>query len=396
MRILFMTEAWYPFMGGIVWAVDNVAQMLKAQGYRVSIVADRILPQTPKEEVVNGIKVRRIWYLMPTTAFSLKPRKLLRFFGHLFGFPFVFLYAAFRLARIMQREKPDIVNVHYLGRNAFYALILRPLFRYKLVLNICGYDIDRYPDISSITRFYIRTVLRLADRVLAYTHNQLENAEAICPGILKKSGTVGQGINPEEFSSSATYAHPRPYLLTISNLLYRKGVDIAIRAFAIVNKQHPSLDLILVGEGEERPRLETLAHELGIQDMAVFFGKANRSQVGALLKGCQFLVLPSRTEAFGMVLIEAMLAGKTIVATSVGGVPEVLNNGERGLLVEPESPEALAEGICKLLEDNSLRAKLAHQVSDKVREEYSWARIAGRYLIHYQNVLPSQTASAAP
>ena len=386
MRILFMTEAWYPAMGGIVWAVDNVAQFLRGNGHQVSVVTGR-LPNTPKEEVTGGIAVRRVWYLMPTTLISMNPGILLSFFFHLVAAPFVFLYTVLRLAGIMRRERPDIVNVHYLGRNAFYALILRPFFPFRLVLNICGYDIDRYPETSRIVKFYIRTVLRSADMVLAYTQDQLRTAEAICPGLSRRETVVGQGINPQEFDGLAPYHHPRPYLLTISNLQYRKGMDLAFHALALVRQQHRDLDLILVGEGEERASLETLARELGISDSVVFFGRATRPQVGTLLKGCEFLVLPSRTEAFGMVLIEAMLAGKPVVATRVGGIPEVLKWGKRGLLVEPESPASLANGICQLLVDSELRERLADRLPEKVREEYSWSVIAERYLGAYQRTL---------
>jgi len=386
-RILFMTEAWYPTVGGIVWAVDNVAQVLKAQGHRVSVVADRTVPGTPPEEVINGITVRRVWYLMPNTAIAPAPVTLLRFLGYLLSFPFVFLATMSRLVRLLLSERPDIVNVHYLGRNAFYALMLRRLFSFRLVLNICGYDLDRYGESSRIVRFYIRAVLRRVDLVLAYTEDQLRTAESICPGVSRKSATVGQGVDVDEFAGSPPYPHPAPYLLAISNLLYRKGVDVLLSAFALVHRQHMDLDLVLVGEGEERSRLEALARQLAISDNVVFFGQASRSDVGSLLKGCEFLVLPSRSESFGMVLIEAMLVGKTAVATRVGGIPEVLRDGERGLLVEAGSAESLAQGILRLFEDSQLRARLADGVAHRVRQEYPWPSVVGRYLDGYERAL---------
>ena len=151
------------------------------------------------------------------------------------------------------------------------------------------------------------------------------------------------------------------------------------------------LDLILVGEGEERIRLEALARQLGISDNVVFFGRTNRSDVGSLLKGCEFLVLPSRSESFGMVLIEAMLVGKTAVATRVGGIPEVLGDGERGLLVDPESAESLARGISRLLDDSQLRTRLSNEVAQWVSQEYPWPAVAERYLKGYERALEGGT-----
>jgi glycosyltransferase involved in cell wall biosynthesis len=345
------------------------------------------LSESPREEVINDIVVRRVWYLMPTTAISLEPRTILRFFVSLILFPFVFLFTSYRLLRITRKEKPDIVNVHYLGRNAIYALALRLFFPFKLVLNVCGYDLDRYGESSRITKFYIKAVLRFADRVLANTDSQLHLAEAICPGVGRKAGVVGRGIYPEEFDNAVPYPHPRPYILAISNFHHRKGVDVLLSAFAVVSQKRRDLDLILVGEGEERAALEAQAIELGIDNNITFFGLASRDQVGAMLKGCQFLVLPSRSESFGKVLIEAMLVGKTVVASRVGGVPEVLRGGERGLLVEPESPAALASGILRLLEDPELQQRLTEGLSEKVRKEFPWSAVADRYFTHYQAVL---------
>lgn len=391
MRIIFMTEGWYPTVGGVVWAIDNVARVLKNRGHSVSIIAESADRHSPSEESLNGIAVRRVWYLMPTTAISPTPVAVLRFFAYLFGSPLVFLATMFRLARIVRSERPQIVNVHYLGRNAFYAVILRRLLSFKLVLNVCGYDLDRYAGSSRIVKFYIRAVLRNADLVLSYTEDQLRNAESISSGVRLKSAAVGQGVDLQEFNDSTPYVHTSPYILAISNFLYRKGVDLLLTAFAHVRRDHMDLDLILVGEGEERIRLEALARQLGISDNVVFFGRTNRSDVGSLLKGCEFLVLPSRSESFGMVLIEAMLVGKTAVATRVGGIPEVLGDGERGLLVDPESAESLARGILRLLDDSQLRTRLSNEVAQWVSQEYPWPAVAERYLKGYERALEGGT-----
>jgi len=387
MRIIFMNEDWFPIVGGIVLTVNNVAQDLKDRGHHVSVIAEQMYSVSPKEEVTNGIVVRRVWYHMPTMAMSLRPRVLLHFFVSLLLFPFVFFLTSYRLLRITQREKPDIVNVHYLGRNALYALVMRLFFPFKLVINVCGYDLDRYEESSRVTRFYIKAVLGSADLILTNTDSQIRLAEAICEGVDKKAGVVGRGIFPEEFDDASPYPHTRPYLLAISNHHYRKGIDVLLNAFAMVSQKRPDLDLILVGEGSEGDALMSQAYELGITANVIFFGVASRNQVGSLLKGCEFLVLPSRSESFGKVLIEAMLAGKTVVASRVGGVPEVLRWGERGLLVSPESPDSLAEGILRLLEDPELQQRLTEGLSEKVRLEYPWSAVASRYLSHYQTLL---------
>jgi glycosyltransferase involved in cell wall biosynthesis len=135
-----------------------------------------------------------------------------------------------------------------------------------------------------------------------------------------------------------------------------KGYDTLLEAAALLRARQPKAQFLLAGEGEEEARLKRLAKELGIEDRVLFLGW--QKEIPEILSALDLFVLPSRNEGMGRTLVEAMAMGKPIVATRVGGVPEVLGEGEVGLLVPPDDPVQLSQAIEQLLTDTELAKKL--------------------------------------
>ena len=138
----------------------------------------------------------------------------------------------------------------------------------------------------------------------------------------------------------------------------KKGIDVLLRAFALVRDRDPELRLVLAGDGPLRSGLEEIAASLKIADKVDFLGQQGRTQVANLLHACEVFVLPSRSEPFGIVLVEAMACKKPIVATTAGGIPEIIENRRNGILVRPNDDNALAEALVTGLEDSDLRHQL--------------------------------------
>lgn len=177
------------------------------------------------------------------------------------------------------------------------------------------------------------------------------------------------------------------YIFSIGAFWEYKGFDLLIKAFKLVIERGYEIKLILSGDGEEKESCRRLAKELKLEDKIIFWGYANRLEVSNLFAKCEFFVLPSRVEPFGIVSLEAMAAGKAIVATNVDGVPEIVRNGENGILVEPDDEYALAFGIIWLLENREMREKLGANGRELVRRLYKWDDIARRYLEVYQGLI---------
>lgn len=156
---------------------------------------------------------------------------------------------------------------------------------------------------------------------------------------------------------------------TISELHQNKGLDNLINAFASVSKTHPDIALIIIGEGEERKRLENLISKLGLIKKVYLLGF--QENAGRFLKAMDVFVLASRTEAFPYVLLEAGLAQLPVVATKVGGIPELITDDKNGLLVNPGDTPALQSALVNLLNDSAKAAVLGHNLRKIVEEKFS-------------------------
>jgi glycosyltransferase involved in cell wall biosynthesis len=186
---------------------------------------------------------------------------------------------------------------------------------------------------------------------------------------------IPTGVNTSVFRPPAVPRCPGPPAFAcVARLDATKGIDVLLRAFARVRQVHASASLTLVGGGEQRP-FRTLAAELALAEHVRFAGQLPaHADVAEVIRQSDVLVLPSRVEGFGNVLLEAMASRVAVVASAVGGIPEIVSDGVTGLLVQPGDEVQLAGALLKLAEDHKLRGRLAaeghRQVTDGGR--FSW------------------------
>lgn len=168
------------------------------------------------------------------------------------------------------------------------------------------------------------------------------------------------------------------YILLMGHPFYRKGVDILIKAFLKIADRFPEARLLVVGHAsqEERGRYAAMSggHPRVELRKPVFYDDAVE-----LLQGCSFLVLPSRSEAMGRVLLEAMACGKAVVGSNTGGIPGIIEDNGNGFLVEPRDVDGLAERMAALLGDKALRERMGRRSLELVGERFSSARYAERF-----------------
>ncbi len=201
---------------------------------------------------------------------------------------------------------------------------------------------------------------KLASGVIA---NSLATAAALqrnAPWLKRQRiAVIYNGIDPGPFAAAAALLRaelrisPRSKVVGfVGQLDERKGISYLLEAFRQVHRQHPEAMLLLVGEGPLRAWIETQAQSWGLAEALVLTGF--RDDVASVMQSVDLLVLPSLWEGFGIVLIEAMAAGKPVVSTRVSSMPEIVEHGTTGLLVPPADADALAAGICQLLERPAL------------------------------------------
>jgi glycosyltransferase involved in cell wall biosynthesis len=167
-----------------------------------------------------------------------------------------------------------------------------------------------------------------------------------------------------------------PLVIAVGRLEPEKNYELLIRAIDRLRPRFPSIKCLLVGDGTRRAALEGLAGSLGLASHVTFTGV--RADIPDLLGAADVFALSSLKEGLPVSLLEAMAAGKGIVATSVGGIPETIRDGENGLLVPSEDVDALAGGIGKLLADEGLRARLGRSARDDAERDYDLKNIVRR------------------
>ncbi len=190
------------------------------------------------------------------------------------------------------------------------------------------------------------------------------------------------------FRTNPAIPDPRAFsVLCVCRFYPRKRVEVLLRSAALLRDRIPQLQLRIVGNGPENARLRQIAFDLHLESTVRWLGDVNMETLAAEYGRCDVFCLPSVQEGFGIVFLEAMAAGKPIVAARASAVPEVVRDG---MLVEPENPEALAEALLTLCREPDLRSSLGSAGARRI-EEFEMHRVAALFLQQIAKVVPSLT-----
>jgi glycosyltransferase involved in cell wall biosynthesis len=279
-----------------------------------------------------------------------------------------------RLALRVRREtrNADLVHTHLVHADVYGALGARRLVSTK-------HNDD--PFRAGAFRFVERALTRRASKVIAIT-DALARFQVERVGLpADKLEVIHYGLDelPAAWGSNPAdgVASDARVLLAVCRLEPQKGLDVAIRALPEIRARHPHAELVVLGEGAQRSELEQLAKSLQVP--VHFLGRV--PDVAAWLRRADLLVHPARWEGFGLALLEAMLASKPIVATNVSSIPEIVADGETGLLVPPDDARALAAAVTRLLDEPG---SYGEQGRNRAESEFSVARMTERTLALYE------------
>jgi glycogen(starch) synthase len=373
MNIAIFASAFYPHVGGVEELCRQLAHAYQGAGHRCIVLTNRWPRSLPKFEEYEGIPVYRLAMRVPEG--SLKARANYRL-----------THNSIRREMLvtLRRHEIDVLHVQCVSSNGYYALLAKRELGLPLVVTTQGertMDAGRLYEKSPFANRVLRGLLNEADAISACSENTLNDLEQWYGSTFDgRSRVIYNGIRLADFDTPVTFEHRRPYILGIGRLVPQKGFDVLIRAYAMAGIE--SHDLLIAGEGAERGTLEALAVEMGVDSRVRFVGRADRTQAVALFSGCEFFVLPSRMEPLGIVNLEAMAAGKAVIASRVGGVPEIVEDGETGLLVAAEDATELAGAIRRLGSDQGLRERLGVEGRRRAKT-FDWDAIAEQYLDLY-------------
>jgi glycosyltransferase involved in cell wall biosynthesis len=269
--------------------------------------------------------------------------------------------ALWQLHRRIRGMRVDIVHTHTSKAGFLGRLAARMAGVPRIVHTPHGHVFDGYFS-PAATRAYIlleRLAARWTDRIITLSDGEARDHLRLGIGRPEQFITIPSGVNLDAVraASPVSLTSGGPVIGTVGRLTPIKGLPYLLDAGPEILRRCPGARFLVVGDGEMRPSLEAQARRLGLGDRVVFAGF--REDIPAVIAGMDLFVLPSLNEGMGRVLVMAMALGKPIVASRVGGVPELLGDGKAGLLVPPRDPAALAQAILALLHDRARATALA-------------------------------------
>lgn len=284
--------------------------------------------------------------------------------------------------RQIRQFAPDIVHAHYATGNAWWGMKvgIRPL-----VVSVWGSDVMKFTS-NAITRTISKRILARADHICATGKLLKRVACEIYAPSEKKITITPFGVQIPK--SPPSWLDESPFRICfVKALLPVYGPDILLRAFARAIQSVPDMELSLAGQGSMEVELKRLAGKLGIADRVTFVGLIPYDKVYPFIKRHHLMAMPSRMESFGVAVLEAGACARPVVASDIGGVPDLVVNNETGLLIPAEDVESLADAIVRLAQDRKLGQKIGLNGYHHVARNFSWESSLDRMSDLYQSLV---------
>ena len=283
----------------------------------------------------------------------------------------------------MLRDKNiRVVNAYFPGLNIvlFFLFKALGLYRGKIVLTFQGGDIAEISRSSGHVRRIWRFLIAKADAVVACSHALRQDVVQFSPRA--RVTAIHNGVDVDLFSK--IIREPRPSIrkiLHIGKFEHKKSQDIILPAFKQLLATHPDCSLTLVGgAGPLVEETRALIARLGLQKHVEMSVNVPHDHLPGLMEKSDLFLLPSRVEPFGIVLLEAGASGLPVIATNVGGIPELIENERTGLLIEPGSVGELELAMRRLIDDPRFAWDLARKWRERVLATWSWDVTCQKYL----------------
>jgi len=360
LSILMLTPSFLPLMGGMEVKIYEVSKGLVRRGHQVTLLTIQRDPKTKKHELIQGIDV----YRFKLTGLFVLPRFL----------------------HLVITRKVSLIHIHFMWRTGLLCALVGRLLGKPTILGLAGSDVY-HPLIRPkfLSPFYLKIVKTIIN-LLITTSEDLKK-KALKNGFPPRIISIPQGVDLERFNFKIEREKAReqlgvtnePLVLSVAQLIPRKGLTYLIRAVPEVLKSIPNVKFIIAGEGPEHPKLEEEIKQLGVGNAVKLLGGASYDMVPRLYAAADVFVLPTLYDAMPHAIYEAMAMAKPVIATRVGGIPEVINNGSDGLLVEAMKPDEIAKAIITLLKNRELTIRLGENALKKIKNMYTWEKIVQRY-----------------
>jgi glycosyltransferase involved in cell wall biosynthesis len=293
---------------------------------------------------------------------------------------------------LSRKNKYDIIHVHGLNRYSFlpvFASALNGLRTSVIYSHHMGLEqMIKEPFKLSYSYTFFNIVSRGWRKVIVNSRYCARNELNRFNHLKHKIVLLPNGVDIDLIHNvSSASLEGNPAILFLGHPTYIKGIDILLKAFGSNTRDHIArhAHLHIVGSSDACEYYKEHVRRIGLSEKVHFWGYMTHSQALSMLKGSDIFVLPSRYENFPVVLLEAMAAGKPIIATNVGGIPEIIEDKSNGILVNPSALE-IAEALKELIEHEEFRKTLGEK-NTRDAEKFSWKNIADKYVDLYESLI---------
>ncbi|UZJ80854.1 N-acetyl-alpha-D-glucosaminyl L-malate synthase BshA [Fictibacillus sp. KU28468] len=364
----------YPTVGGSGVVATELGKLLAEKGHEIHFITSSLPFRLGK------VYANIFYHEVEVNNYSV------------FKYPPYDLALASKMAEVAKREKLDIIHAHYAIPHAICAFLAKQMAgeQLKIVTTLHGTDITVLgydPSLKEMIKFGIEN----SDAVTAVS-NSLKDDTYKLLGIKNEIQPIYNFVDEREYFKQEAAHLKKGYgikpeekvIIHISNFRSVKRVPDVIRAFHKIVSKIPA-KLLLIGNGPEFTVACKMVEELDIEDHVLFLGK--QENVAELFSISDLKLLLSEKESFGLVLLEAMACGVPVVGTNIGGIPEVILDGETGYICELGDVEGIAAASLSILTDENKQQTFAYQAMQHVRDHFHSSKIVGDYEDLYYSVL---------
>ncbi len=377
MKILMLTWEYPPrIVGGIARVVHDLSKRLIKDGHEVTVITYKDGENVPEYENDKGVNVYRV------DNYMIHPNN---FIDWIMQLNFNMISKAIEI--INKEGGFDVIHAHD-WLVTYAAKSLKNAYDIPIVATIHATEAGRNSGIHDDTQRYINDTEWLltyeATEVIVNSNFMKNDLQRLFGLPYDKINVIPNGINLTNFTGiDRDYDFRRQYamdnekiILYVGRLVYEKGVQHLIAAMPKVLSNYNDAKLIIAGRGGMIDELKAEAASLGLTDKIYFTGYLDSKKVQKMYKCADIAVFPSTYEPFGIVALEAMLAGVPTVVSDVGGLNEIVNHGVDGMKAYAGNPNSIADSITALLYDHQLATNVAKKAKQKVKEQFNWEKIA--------------------
>jgi glycogen(starch) synthase len=371
MRVLFWSLTFWPDIGGIEVLAAKLLPALRERGHEFMVVTPQTQAASPDNIQYQGIPIRRFSFQNTLTPSGIDHIIAMRR----------------KVSELKHGFAPDLVHINGVGPTDFFHLTTRNAHRTPTLVTLHG---EWHQQADTI----VGHTLRAADWVVGCSGAVLERGRRLTPEIASRSSLIYNGLEiPALTPAPLPFVPPR--ILCLGRLSKEKGMDVALAAFVPILNRFSNARLIIAGDGPSRWELQHQAAAHGIDHAVDLVGWVAPDKVPSLINASTIVLMPSRRDSLPLVALEAALMARPIVATRVGGLPEVVVHEETGLLVESENSQALASGVISLLSHPGIARCMGERARARAQTLFGWEHHVNAYDALYRKLTAAKPEAAS-